>query len=96
MYLGRSSDRRNQDVFRRANERLLDAVQDRVDGRRRIPFLCECLDPSCRSTVELTIEQFGALKEEPNRFAIVTGHPRIDGDEVVATYGDVTIVEKSD
>lgn len=96
MYLGRSSDRHNQHVFRRANERLLDAVRDRVDGDRRIPFLCECFDPSCRSTVELTIGQFRALTEEPNRFAIVTGHPRMDDERVVTTYDDISIVEKSD
>jgi hypothetical protein len=96
VYLGRSFDRRNQDVFRRANERLLDAVRDRVDRRRRIPFLCECLDPSCRSTVELTIEQFQTLAQEPNRFAIVTGHPRMDGERVITTCDDISIVEKSD
>ncbi|HEX5468262.1 MAG TPA: hypothetical protein VFW80_04350 [Gaiellaceae bacterium] len=96
MYLSRTSERRNQDVFRRANERLLDAVRGRVDGRRRIPFLCECLDPSCRSTVALTIDQFEALRDEVNRFAIVTGHPRVEGEHVITTHGDVTIVEKSD
>jgi len=40
--------RANQDVFRRANERLLAAVRDVVDDARPIPFLCECIDADCR------------------------------------------------
>jgi len=58
-----------------------------MDDDRRIPFLCECLDPDCRSTVQRTIEQFRGLRDGPNRYAIVTGH-------VVEVDGDVTIVEK--
>jgi hypothetical protein len=93
--VGESSERRTQDVFRRANERLLDAVSDRVDGQRPIPFLCECLDPSCRGTVNLTVAQFRRLRETPNRYAIVSGHPTLDGERLIATKGDVSIVEKS-
>jgi hypothetical protein len=53
----------NHDVFRRANERLLAAVRDVVDDARPIPFLCECVDPDCRSTVELSINQFRDVRE---------------------------------
>jgi hypothetical protein len=86
---------RNQNVFRRANERLLAAVSDRIDDARQIPFLCECLDPACRSTVQLTIEQFRELRDERIRFAIVTGHPTMDDERIVAVDGDGTIVEKA-
>jgi hypothetical protein len=89
-----ASERDTQDVFRRANERLLDAVRDRTDDDRRIPFLCECLDPDCRSTVQRTIEQFRSLQDEPNRHAIVTGHATTVDEHVVEVDGDVTIVEK--
>ena len=87
--------RRTQDVFRQANERLLRAVGDRVDDDRPIPFLCECLSASCRSTVQLTVEQFRRLREQPNRFAIVTGHPLAEGERPVQRDSDVTIVEKT-
>jgi hypothetical protein len=86
---------RTQDIFRRANERLLAAVSNHIDDTRQIPFLCECLDPVCRSTVQLTIEQFRELREEGIRFAIVTGHPTMDDERIVAVDGDVTIVEKA-
>ena len=89
-----AAQRVNQDVFRRANERLLAAVRDRIDDARPIPFLCECLDPECRSTVQLSIEQFRDLRESDTRFAIVTGHPIFHGERSVELDGDVTIVEK--
>jgi hypothetical protein len=86
--------RANQDVFRRANERLLAAVRDVVDDARPIPFLCECLDADCRSTVQLSIEQFRDLREIDDRYVIVTGHPIMNGERPVQVDGDVTIVQK--
>jgi len=88
------SERENQHVFRRANERLLSAVSDRVQSDRSLPFICECLDPYCRSTVALTTERFRWLREAPNRFAVVPGHPLMDGERVIANEGNVNIVEK--
>jgi len=86
--------RANQDVFRRANERLLAAVRDVVDDARPIPFLCECIDADCRSTVQLSIEQFRDLREIDNRYAIVTGHSIMNGERPVEVDGGVTIVQK--
>ena len=86
--------RANQDVFRRANERLLAAVRDVIDDARPIPFLCECPDPDCRSTVQLSIERFRDLREMDKRYAIVTGHPVLDGERPVEVDGEVTIVQK--
>ena len=91
----RGAERSNQDVFRRANERLLAAVGDRIDEARPIPFLCECLDSGCRSTVQLSIEQFRDLRESDDRYAIVTGHPNLGRDRVLEIDGGVSIVEKS-
>ena len=93
MYAERTS-RANQDVFRRANERLLAAVRDVVDDARPIPFLCECIDPECRSTVQLSIEQFRDMREVSNRYAIFTGHPTMNGERPVEVDGDVSIVQK--
>jgi hypothetical protein len=86
--------RANQDVFRRANERLLQAVSNRIDAERPIPFLCECLDPECRSTVKLSIGQFRDLTEKDNRYAIVAGHPLFDGERILEVDDGVAIVEK--
>ena len=91
----RGAERTNQEVFRRANERLLVAVSDRVDEARPIPFLCECLDSECRSTVQLSIEQFRELRESDNRYAIVAGHPILDSERVLEQDGNLAIVLKT-
>jgi hypothetical protein len=90
----RGAESSDRDVFRRANERLLAAVGDRIDEARPIPFLCECLDTECRSTVQLSIEQFRDLREAANCYAIVTGHSILGRDRVVEVDGAVTIIEK--
>lgn len=95
MNAARGTLRRNQDVFRSANERLLVAVADQIEDTRPIPFLCECRDPACRSTVQLTVGQFRDLRQKQRYFAIVTGHPTLDDERIVETDGDVTIVVKA-
>ena len=62
--------------------------------RARSPFLCECVAPDCRSTVELSINQFRDVREVDKRYAIVTGHPTMNGERPVEVDGDVTIVQK--
>lgn len=93
MYTERAQ-RDNQDVFRRANERLLAALGDRIEDDRPIPFLCECLDSACRSTVQLSIEQFRDLRDSEDRYAIVTDHPTLPGERAIEVDGNVTIVQK--
>jgi hypothetical protein len=88
------SQRENQDVFRRANDRLLAAVGDRIDDHRPIPFLCECLDAQCRSTVQLSIEEFRDLRESDDCYAIVTDHPTLPDERVIEVDGNVSIVQK--
>jgi hypothetical protein len=82
----------SQDLFRSANERLFVAVRDRVDPDRPIPFLCECSDRFCRSTIPLTVRQFVELRRSPGRFAKVAGHPP-SGEREIELEGEVRIVE---
>ena len=70
-------------------------MENHIDDTRSIPFLCECRDPACRSTVQLTTGQFRDIREKRNHFAIVTGHPTPEDERIVETNGDVTIVVKA-
>src|SRR5215208_1631511 len=56
-------------------------------------ILCECLHPACRSTVQLSVEQFRDVREADKPYAIVTGHPTMNGEHPVEVEGDVTIVQ---
>ena len=43
--------------------------------------------------MQLSIEQFRDLRESDNRYAIVTGHPFLDGERILEVDDGVTIVE---
>ena len=85
----------NQTLCRGANERLEQAVQDHVAEAQRVPFLCECADAFCRGRVDLTLEQYRALRARENCFAIIPGHPCVEGEEIVEQYEGSHIVEKT-
>ena len=81
-----------QDVFRSANDRLFQAVREWIDPDRPIPFLCECSDRLCRSTIPLTTQQFVELRRSPGIFAKVADTP-LSGEREIELDGRVRIVE---
>ena len=84
----------NQDLFRTANEALHGAVADRIPAAGTVPFLCECNDEGCMGAVSLTLSTYEDVRSHQNRFVIVTGHPMIPGEKVVAEGDGYSIVEK--
>jgi hypothetical protein len=85
----------NQDLFRRANQGFERAIRGKVPTEKPIPFLCECLDESCTSTVEITLPEYKQVRAHANRYVIVPGHPTIDGEHVLEENERRAIVEKS-
>lgn len=84
---------RNDAIFREANEGIGDAAEEQpVD--MRIPFICECADPSCREIIPLTLEDYTEIRSDPRHFVNVAGHEATAQGwvEVVAqTDGHVTV-----
>jgi hypothetical protein len=85
---------KNQDTFRNANERLGDLVGDRVGSEQAIPFLCECPDDDCLDTVSVTLREYENVHLHPQRFLVVSGHPRTSGERILAERDGYWIVEK--
>jgi hypothetical protein len=85
----------NQTLFRGANDRLVEFVEDHVRDAERVAFLCECADGFCRGRVELTLEEYRAVHARDDRFAIVPGHPRVEGEAVVEHHEGFHVVEKT-
>lgn len=86
----------NQKLFRLGNERLHSAVTDQVPDEGRVPFLCECADEFCDGRVELRIEEWEGVAREPQRYVMVSGHSRSEGDKVVGVLDGYDIVRKAD
>lgn len=91
-------DRReeNQKHFRRGNERLHEALEDKVADIQTVPFLCECADEECVASVEVRPSQWEAIAGRPRHYLMVGGHLRSEGEDVVGSLGPYQIVVKPD
>ena len=81
----------NEAVFRAGNESIRKATRHRSETA----FLCECGDPHCFRRVELSAEEYEAVRSHPARFLVVPGHEDLTaGEVVVEERGEWTVVEK--
>jgi hypothetical protein len=80
--------------FRRANERLLAAIENGDSTPRRVPFLCECADDGCHGRVEVDVAEWEAIASEHNHFLMEAGHQRSEGEEVVGRVGEYEVARK--
>jgi hypothetical protein len=65
----------NQATFRNANERIERAAQSHnFEASQRVPFICECAEPSCTETVMLSLPDYEAVRAHPDRFFLIAGH----------------------
>jgi hypothetical protein len=85
----------NQLRFRKANERLHEAVEDQVQGQP-VPFLCECADDDCLGTVGVSLSDWKAVASQHNHFLMEPGHQHSEGEEVVGSVGQYEIARKPD
>jgi hypothetical protein len=84
----------NQKLFKLANERLEEAVQDAVPNEERVPFLCECADDDCLGRVDLTLAEFSAVRSRHDHFFILPGHDLSEGEQVVEKHHDFHVTQK--
>jgi hypothetical protein len=82
-----------QRAFRIGNERLRGALEATAKGEP-IPFLCECMDDTCLARVDLTLEEYEAVRRHENRFVIVRDHPTLPGERIVEENGFYQVTEK--
>ena len=85
----------NQDLARSANERLQDVAGRTVEEGKIIPFLCECADAACLGRVEISIDDYFIAHLDRNQFVVMPGHPRMDGEAMVADRGHYEVVSKA-
>jgi hypothetical protein len=79
---------KNQAIFRDANERI-HAAAGVYDVSMRVPFICECADPTCSEVVPLELREYQEVRADPRRFLNVPGHE-------AASQGAAIVVEERD
>jgi hypothetical protein len=80
----------NQSLMREVNERIEQIAEDAAHPE----FLCECADPDCVETIQLSIAEYEAVRSSPLRFPIKPGHDYTEFERVVEGNETYVVVEK--
>jgi hypothetical protein len=88
-----SRERTLEDLFRTVNERLRGRMRQ-LDVAGRSPLVCECSDPDCLQVIDLTDEEYAAVRSSSNRYVVVTGHAWPEVEDVIESRDGFDIVEK--
>jgi hypothetical protein len=86
---------RNQRMSRDANERLQDVAGRMVADGKIVPFLCECADGACMGRIEVTLDDYFLAHLGPDRYLLLSGHLRTEGEKLVADHGHYEILTKA-
>lgn len=94
---GLSAERiaRNDAIFRKANEGISD-VAESAEFAHPVPFICECADPDCREMVLMTLQEYGAVRQDPTTFLNLPGHEAASQGwaQVIETHDNFVVVVK--
>ncbi|HEY2372089.1 MAG TPA: hypothetical protein VGH82_06040 [Gaiellaceae bacterium] len=85
---------KNEELFRKVNERIddLSASVDRDD--RQMEFLCECDREDCHEKINVTRAQYEAVRAVPTHFIVVPGHEDPSVERVAYSTERFFVVEK--
>ena len=83
---------RNEALFREINER----INELTDSQRGewLSALCECSDPDCTQTIDVTPAEYASVRARGNRFANCAGHVLSEVEHVVEQNDRFCVVEK--
>ena len=81
-------------LFRSVNEGIKEA-SDRFDSPTA-EFVCECGDPSCTERIEVPLDEYEQVREEPTHFVVQPGHVMGPVETVVERERRYAVIEKLD
>jgi hypothetical protein len=85
----------NEQRFRDYNNRRVAFEAGAVGGDEPVPFLCECGDPGCVEGVDITVNEYVAAHDAPNRFTVKPAHVYPDVESVVSAAERYWVVSKA-
>jgi len=80
----------NEATLRKVNE----GMEVGQDPGGLLTFICECGRLKCSELIQLSRQDYEAVRQNPRRFAIVAGHEILEAEKVVARYDGYMVVEK--
>lgn len=84
----------NQSVFREVNERLEDLAETFQYVAKTATFTCECASLECVKQMEMSLDEYEAVRSDPNRFAVLPGHVYRDVENVLSENDRFVVVAK--
>jgi predicted ThiF/HesA family dinucleotide-utilizing enzyme len=88
---GRQRVAMNEATFRKVNE----AMEVGQDPAGLLTFVCECGRLGCSKLIQLTRDEYEAIRQDPRRFAIVDGHEILEAEAIVERHDRYIVVEKA-
>jgi hypothetical protein len=85
---------RNQVVFREVNERIAE-LTGLLNATGFNLFICECSDPGCAESLEITSGEYEAVRADGARFVIANGHETPEVEQVVDGNRRFIVVENT-
>ena len=85
---------RNQSIFREVNERLEGLADTFKFVSEMSTFTCECADLQCTAMVNMTLQEYEAVRSDPNEFVVLPGHVYPDVERVTYENERYVVVAK--
>ena len=83
---------KNESLVREVNERIGETALGWQ--RERAAALCECQAMDCRATVEVSLEEYEAVRSHADRFLLLEGHEDPAVESIVERTDRYVVVEK--
>jgi hypothetical protein len=85
---------KNEELFRKVNERIETISQAVADDDSMLEYLCECDSPECYDRVKATRGEYESVRAEPTHFIVLPGHEDLRVERVALSNDRFLIVEK--
>jgi hypothetical protein len=85
---------RNQSFFRALNENIKEVNLEFSVVAENFAIACECADATCFETIDISVDEYAAIRANPRDFAVLEGHVYLDIEKVVAKNTTHVVVEK--
>jgi hypothetical protein len=84
---------RRQTVFREVNENIASLTNLLSETDYQL-FICECSDTDCAESLDLSADEYEAVRASGTRFVVKPGHQLAGIERVVEGNGRFLVVEK--